>query len=296
MSHGLFSGIWVALVTPFHHGEVDHTALQKLVRHYAHAKVAGLVALGTTGEAATLSDHEQDAVLDTVLSHAGTLPVMVGLAGVHQGDLLQRLRTLTSRPVAGVLIPAPYYVRPSQQGLVEHFTRLADASAQPVVIYDIPYRSAVTLALDTLLTLAGHPNIQAIKDCGGSLEKTQALIADARLAVLAGDDLNIFNTLCMGGQGAITAAAHLRPDLFVAMHQAIAAQRLTEAREIFHALAPMIQALFAEPNPSGVKAALHQLGWIENELRSPMMAASKAAQAHLAHALAALNLAATVQI
>ena len=289
MSHGLFSGIWVALVTPFHNGKVDHAALKKLVRHYGQTKVSGLVALGTTGEAATLSDDEQDAVLDTVLNNAASVPVMVGLAGVHQGAMLERLRTLSNRPVAGVLIPAPYYVRPSQQGIAEHFTRLADASAQPIVLYDIPYRSGVTMALETILALAEHSNIQAIKDCGGALDKTQALIADGLLAVLAGEDLNIFNTLCMGGQGAITAAAHPRPDLFVAMHQAVQAQHLRQAREIFHALAPMIQALFAEPNPCGIKAALHQLGWLDNELRPPMTTAGESTHAGIAQALAALN-------
>jgi 4-hydroxy-tetrahydrodipicolinate synthase len=286
---GRFSGIWVPLVTPFLNGEVDHAALRRLVKHCVAGGVSGLAPLGTTGEPAMLSDDEQLAVLDTVLDAAEGLPVMVGLAGIHPGDLRQRLHALTQRPVAGVMVPAPYYVRPTQQGIADHFTRLADASPVPLVLYDIPYRSGTTITLDTLLTLAAHPNIQAIKDCGGSPDKTQALIADGRLAVLAGEDAAVFSALCMGGHGAIAAAAHIRPDLFVAMHRAIRDQRLDEARALFHALAPLIQALFEEPNPSGPKALLHHQGWIADELRAPMTPASAALKARLAQSLSNLE-------
>lgn len=281
----VFSGIWVPLVTPFHQGPVDHAALRRLVGHCVAHGVHGLAPLGTTGEPAMLDEDEQIAVLDTVLDSAHGLPVVAGLAGVHGGDLLQRLRGLNQRPLAGVMVPPPPYVRPSQQGIVDHFTRLADASRAPIVLYDIPYRTGVTLELDTLLTLAGHPNIRAIKDCGGSPDKTQALIADGRLAVLTGEDAAVFSHLCMGGHGAIAAAAQVRPDLFVAMHQAIQAQRLIEARAIFHRLAPLVRTLFDEPNPAGVKAALHHQGWLGNELRSPMTPVSATTQARVAKQL-----------
>lgn len=273
-----FSGIWVALITPFHDDEVDHTALRRLVAHYRAAGVHGLVALGTTGEAASLSEAEQDAVLDTVLSEAGDLGVIAGLAGPHTGQLLQRRRALNRWPLAGVLSPAPAYVRPSQAGLIEHFTRLADASAQALVVYDIPYRTGVPLSLETLLRLAEHEQIRAIKDCGGSLDKTQALVADGRLAVLAGEDGNIFHSLCLGGQGAITAAAHLQPERFVALYEAVRADRLAEARALHHQLMPMIRALFAEPNPSVIKAALALQGWCRDEVRLPMVSASPSAR------------------
>lgn len=279
-----FSGIWVALITPFHDDEVDHTALRRLVAHYRAAGVHGLVALGTTGEAASLSEAEQDAVLDTVLSEAGDLGVIAGLAGPHTGQLLQRRRALNRWPLAGVLSPAPAYVRPSQAGLIEHFTRLADASAQALVVYDIPYRTGVPLSLETLLSLAEHEQIRAIKDCGGSLDKTQALVADGRLAVLAGEDGNIFHSLCLGGQGAITAAAHLQPERFVALYEAVRTDRLAEARALHHQLMPMIRALFAEPNPSVIKAALTLQGWCRDEVRGPLLRASEAARANWAAA------------
>jgi 4-hydroxy-tetrahydrodipicolinate synthase len=149
------------------------------------------------------------------------------------------------------------------------------------VLYDIPYRTGVRLELDTLLTLAAHPRIQAVKDCAGSLDTTLALIRDGRLQVLAGEDVSIFNTVCLGGSGAIAASAHLRPARFVALDRALTAGRLDEGRRIFHELVPLIQAAFAEPNPAPVKALLAARGLIRNELRMPMTPASDALAARL---------------
>ncbi|HZZ05719.1 4-hydroxy-tetrahydrodipicolinate synthase [Paraburkholderia sp.] len=291
----IFSGIWVPLITPFADGEVDHAALRALVRRYADAGIAGLVALGTTGEPAALDAAEQDAVLATILdeaqavargavdaqARAQALPVLVGVSGNHTASMKERIGQLNSLPIAGVLMAAPYYIRPSQAGIVGHFMALADASDKPVVLYDIPYRTGVRLELDTLLTLAAHPRIQAVKDCAGSLDTTLALIRDGRLQVLTGEDINIFNTLCLGGSGAIAASAHLRPERFVALYRALSAGRLDEGRRIFHALVPLIQALFAEPNPAPVKALLAAQGLIRDELRMPMTRAGDALVARL---------------
>ncbi|MFM0738125.1 4-hydroxy-tetrahydrodipicolinate synthase [Paraburkholderia xenovorans] len=289
----IFSGIWIPLITPFADGEVDHDALRALVRRYADAGVAGLVALGTTGEPSALEGAERDAVLATILdaaaqpgdgaarlsdaaARAGTpatraaLPVLVGVSGNHTASMRERVLELNRLPIAGLLMAAPYYVRPSQAGIVGHFTTLADASEKPVVLYDIPSRTGVRLELDTLLTLAAHPRIQAVKDCAGSLDTTLALIRDGRLQVLAGNDIDMFNTLCMGGSGAIAASAHVRTEHFVALYRALAAGRLDEGRRLFHRLAPLIDALFAEPNPAPVKALLALQGAIRDELRMPM--------------------------
>lgn len=285
----LFQGIWVPLVTPFSGGSVDGAALRRLVRHYAAAGVDGLVVCGSTGEAASLDDAEQLAVLDAVLSVAGALPVIMGLAGNHQGHVLQRLAAFGTRPLAGILAPAPYYVRAGQEGATSYFRCLADASRFPLVLYDIPYRTGTTLDTATLLALAGHPNIGAIKDCGGSLEKTLALIADGRLNVLGGEDLQSLGVLCLGGTGVIAAAAHIRPDLFVAMHRAVRAQQLNEARTLFHALVPMIRLAFAEPNPGPLKAQLARHGLIQEGLRAPMPAASAALALQLDAAVEHLN-------
>lgn len=284
-----FQGIWIPLVTPFSGGAVDGGALRRLVRHYAAAGVDGLVVCGSTGEAAALDDAEQLAVLDAVLNVADGLPVMMGLAGNHQGHVLRRLSAFGTRPLAGILAPAPYYVRPGQAGASAYFRCLADASRFPLALYDIPYRTGATLDTATLLELAAHPNIAAIKDCGGSLEKTVALIADGRLQVMAGEDLQTLSTLCLGGSGIIAAAAHIRPDLFVALYRAVREQRLDQARALFLALAPMIQLAFAEPNPGPVKAQLARQGLLTDELRAPMPAASAALADRLQAAVAELD-------
>jgi 4-hydroxy-tetrahydrodipicolinate synthase len=286
-SSSVFAGIWVPLVTPFHaDGRVDHAALRCLTAQCVAAGVQGLVPLGTTGEPATLDDDEQSAVLDTVLASAEGLPVVAGLAGVHPGELLARLKRLDALPLAGVLVPAPYYVRPAQDGIEAHFTRLADASRAPIVVYDIPYRTSVQIELATLLRLAGHANIRAVKDCGGSPDKTQALIADGRLAMLTGEDALAFTHLCMGGPGAIAASVQVRPDLFVALHRAVQAGRLAEARALFHALAPLVRALFEAPNPAGIKAALqHQDRIAHDGLRAPMTTVPPDTRARLVQAL-----------
>ncbi|MFP6561598.1 4-hydroxy-tetrahydrodipicolinate synthase [Paraburkholderia sp. B3] len=277
----IFSGIWIPLITPFNAGEVDHTALDTLVRHYARAGVAGFVALGTTGEPAALDAREQDAVLATVLAAADGLPVVAGVSGNHTASVCERVAELNALPVAGVLAAAPYYIRPSQAGVIGHFAAIADASRKPVILYDIPARTGVQLELPTLLELAGHERIVAVKDCGGSLDKTLSLILDGRLQVLCGEDIEMFGVLCAGGSGAIAASAHLCTERFVALARKVSEGRLAEARSLWHALVPIVRAAFAEPNPAPVKAALAHCGLIRNELRAPMTRASAALEAEL---------------
>lgn len=145
----IYDGIWLPLVTPFRNDELDHAALRRLVGHYRDSGLAGFVVCGSTGEAAALDEAEQLVVLDTVLAEAGTLPVIMGLAGNNVRHVLARLDRINERPVAGILAPAPYYIRPSQEGLQAYFRTLADRSRAPLVLYDIPYRTGATLTADT---------------------------------------------------------------------------------------------------------------------------------------------------
>lgn len=284
-----FHGVWVPLVTPFDEEGPDLFAVRRLMRQYRQAGVDGIVVCGSTGEAAAMDEYEQLVVLDTVLDEAGGMPVVMGLAGNHQRDVLRRQAVFNSRPLAGLLTPAPYYVRPGQAGLADYFRSLADASPVPLVLYDIPYRTGATIETSTLLALAEHPNIRAIKDCGGSIDKTQALIAHGGLQVLAGEDLQMLSTMAMGGSGLIAASAHVRPDLFVAMYQAMQAQQVALARQLFHALAPVMRLLFAEPNPAPLKGLLARQGLLREQLRAPMTPASLALIAQLEAAVADLD-------
>ena len=272
-----FSGIWVPVVTPFAlSGAVDADALAALVRHLVDAGIDGLVVCGTTGEAATLDGDEKARVLATVMGVCGDVPVVMGVSGVSPLDVAKQCRQWSARRhrLAGFLVPPPYYVRPSQQGVIDFYAHVAAAAApHAVLVYDIPYRTGVELTLSTLRALAQIPGIRAIKDCGGDARKTQALIADGQLNVLAGEDHQIFTTLCQGGSGAIAASAHLHPQRFVALYEALRAGRLIEARTLHHALAPLVNALFAEPNPGPLKAVLAAHGRIGPTIRAPMMPA-----------------------
>jgi len=273
-SYPRFSGIWPALVTPFIDFAVDLDGLRKLVTRFAHAGVAGLAVCATTGEAGTLSFAERLTVLDTVLGCAPRLPVVMGVAGINPQVLHAELDAIRQRPVAGILVPPPYYVRPSQEAIVRFYADIAARAERPVIVYNIPYRTGVRIERATFDALARIHGIAAVKDCGGDVALTLALIADGRLDVLAGEDLQIFSTLCLGGAGAITASAHVRPDLFVGMAEAIEKGDLATARRVQYALQPTIEALFAEPSPAPAKAVLAALGLIRDEVRAPLLPAT----------------------
>jgi 4-hydroxy-tetrahydrodipicolinate synthase len=282
------SGLWIPIITPFKGGLIDHDALAALVERLAGDGVSGFVVCATTGEAPLLDDDERGAVLATVLRHT-TLPVTMGAAGNTAQQALGRMRQACEhgRPTA-FLVPAPAYLRPSQAALRTFFTTIADAAPAPLIVYDIPGRTGVRLELDTLLALAAHPRIVGLKDCGGRVEQTEALIADGRLQVLGGNDNEWFSTRCLGGAGAIAASAHIRTDLFVALDRALAAGDLARARGLWHRLAPLTRALFDEPSPAPVKALLAAAGECANELRLPLQPASPALQDRLATLLAGL--------
>ncbi|MFZ4287066.1 4-hydroxy-tetrahydrodipicolinate synthase [Variovorax sp. HJSM1_2] len=271
-----FSGLWIPLVTPFRQGAVDHAALAALVKRLHADGVAGLVVCGSTGEAAALDTAEQDAVLATVLRAAAGLAVVMGVSGYHLGHTLERVAELNSQPLAGLLVAAPHYIRPSQAGLQQWFEAIASASRHAIIVYDIPYRTGATLELATLRALAAHPNIRALKDCGGNTTKTQALIGDGQLQVLAGEDIQIFTTVALGGVGAIAASAHVHTRRFVELLQRLQQHDLPAARDVWHGLRPLVELAFAEPNPGPVKALLALQDEMTAELRAPMTPASAA--------------------
>jgi 4-hydroxy-tetrahydrodipicolinate synthase len=273
VSHLDFSGVWIPIVTPFRRGRVDHEALSALVKRLAADGVAGFVVCATTGEAPLLSDAERVDVLGTIAS-ASALPLVMGASGMTADEVLRRADAAMAHAPAAFMVTAPPYLRPSQGALRAFFTTIADALPAPLVVYDIPARTGVRIELDTLLTLAAHPNIVALKDCGGRVEQTEALIADGRLQVLCGNDNEWFSTRCLGGAGAIAASAHIRTDLFVAFDRALARGELAAGRALWRQLKPLAVGLFEEPSPGPLKALLAARGECANELRAPMTTAS----------------------
>ena len=269
------SGVWIPIVTPFRQQRVDHDALAALVRRLAADGVVGFVVCATTGEAPLLSDDERVAVLATIRRNT-SLPLIMGASGTTAGEVLRRIDAAAALAPTAFMVTPPPYLRPSQDALLAFYRTIADASPAPLVVYDIPARTGVRLELATLLALAAHPDIVALKDCGGRVEQTEALIADGRLQVLCGNDNEWFSTRCLGGAGAIAASAHLRTDLFVAFDAALARGDLATGRALWRQLKPLTTGLFDEPSPAPVKALLAARGECANELRAPMTTASGA--------------------
>ncbi|MFS2004931.1 4-hydroxy-tetrahydrodipicolinate synthase [Duganella sp. CT11-25] len=283
-------GIWVPLVTPMHHGEIDLSRLQNLADGLIARGVHGLVACGTTGEAPQLDLAEQSAVLAAVLETAHKrCPVLMGIGGSDTFAAASRVLQFDDMELAGYLVSTPAYVRPSQEGLVRHFETIAESTERPIVLYNVPARTGVNLELAAARRLAERPQFAAIKEAGGSLRQMTDLVQHTPLAMLCGDDALLFSSLCIGGHGAISASAHIRPDLFVRLYELARAQRIDEARDLFRKLLPMIRLLFSEPNPAPLKAALAMQGLMRDELRLPMTPATGECKARLAAALEALE-------
>lgn len=285
-----FRGIWVPLATPMDHGEIDLARLQTLADRLIAEGAHGLVVCGTTGEAPQLDLAEQSAVLSAVLETAHRrCPVLMGVGGSDTYAAAAKVREFDDTELAGYLVATPAYVRPSQEGLLRHFETIADATDRPIVLYNVPARTGVNLELATARTLAQHPQFVAIKEAGGSLQRMEELVRHTPLAMLCGDDALLFAALCAGGHGAISAAAHIRVDLFVQVYDLVHAGHLAEAMTLFDHLLPVIHLLFSEPNPAPLKAALAMQGLLRDELRLPMTPASSPCRTRLAAALAALD-------
>lgn len=291
-------GVYVPLVTPFAtDGSVALDAIEGLAHQYLDAGAAGLVPLGTTGESPALDADEQRAVIDVcarVSSERGT-QMIVGAGTNSTRTTIGAVGRLADVPAAtGALVVVPYYVRPSQAGIVAHFVEVARASPVPVIVYNIPYRTGRALDADGLLELARTPNIIGVKQAVGSLDAdTLRVLAESPedFYVLGGEDPYLFPTMLLGGVGTICASAHLCTERFVAMIECGLAGRVDEGRAHHEALAPVIRAGFAEPNPAVFKAVLHAQGRIPTpDLRLPMTSASSGA---LARALAAIDAATT---
>jgi 4-hydroxy-tetrahydrodipicolinate synthase len=276
-------GLYVPLITPFtDEGELATEALEKLARDVIDSGAVGLVALGTTGEHATLTVAERHAVLD-IAARACRERGATLIAGAGSNDTAataRELRDLAAWPeVAAALTVVPYYTRPSEEGVVAHFTRLAADSPVPLVVYNIPYRTGRSLGARTLLELASVPGIIGVKHAVGAVDHDTVMMMAGRpagFAVLAGDDVFASPLLALGAASGILASAHLRTAEFAELIAAWHSGRLEQARELGHRLAPLSAALFAEPNPAVIKGALHALGRIPSPaVRLPLLPAGQ---------------------
>jgi 4-hydroxy-tetrahydrodipicolinate synthase len=297
MTVRVLQGVYVPLVTPFAaDGTVALDAVESLCREYLAAGCAGIVALGTTGEASALDADEQRAVIDACsrvcAEHAGQL--VVGAGTNSTAKTIATVRSLEGTPaLVATLVVVPYYVRPSQAGIVAHFEAVAAASPVPVVIYNIPARTGRNLEPAGMLQLAATPNVCAVKQATGALDAdTLEVLAGAPpgFSVLGGEDAFLFPTVLMGGAGAICATAHVCTSRFVEMIECGLAAKVDDGRAHAEALLPVVQACFAEPNPSVFKGVLHAQGRIPTpSVRLPLAEASRASVDRALAAVAAAS-------
>jgi 4-hydroxy-tetrahydrodipicolinate synthase len=281
-------GLWLPLVTPFRNGELDEASLRRLVRHYANGPVDGLILAATSGEGLTLGMAELERVVALVRAEiAGsgrTMPVCLGLSGSSTRKMLDALDETAAWPIDGYLIASPYYSRPSQRGLLQHFTALADHASWPIVLYNIPYRTAVNLANETLLRLAEHPNIVGLKDCGADRAQSIDLLRQrpASFRVLTGEDAQYYEALSDGADGAILLSAHVETETFASVHTHLKQGNRDAAQACWESVSDLTRLLFTEPSPAPAKYWLSRTGLIDSaEVRLPMVDVSAELAARL---------------
>ena len=278
-------GLWLPLVTPFRDGALDERSLRRLARHYLGQPVDGMILAATTGEGLTIDEDETERLTAIVATEAaGRIPVFLGLSGSDTRKVAKALAHTAPWPVDGYLIACPYYTRPSQAGLYHHFAALAGETARPIMIYNIPYRTGVNLANDTLLRLAELPNIVGVKDCCADQVQSFDLMR-ARpdgFAVMTGEDALLYAALTQGGDGAILASAHVETARFAAIRQMLLAGDHRAALQAWRGLVDVARLLFAEPSPAPIKHWLARAGLIDSpEVRAPMMPVSAALAARI---------------
>ena len=281
-------GLWLPLVTPFRDGQLDEASLRRLARHYASVAIDGFILGATSGEGMTLRPAELERLVAVVREEmdAGrrNVPLCLGLSGADTARLKERLDETADWPIDGYLIASPYYVRPSQRGLLAHFEALADHAAWPLALYNIPYRCAVNITNQTMLRLTEHPNIVGLKDCGASREQSIALLRDRPrgFRVLTGEDANYFEALTDGADGGIVLSAHVETASFAAIYTELKRGNHDAALARWHEVATLTQLLFAEPSPAPAKYWLWRTGLIDSpEVRLPMVEVSSELAAQL---------------
>ena len=269
-------GAMTAMVTPFRDGKVDENRLREQIEYQINAGIDGLVPVGTTGESPTLDFPEHERVIElTVQVAKRKVPVIAGVGGNATTEALE-LHSFAKKVGADAgLSVNPYYNKPTQEGLYRHFMTLADKVDLPIVLYNIPGRTGVTMSAQTVARLAKHPNIVAIKEATGSLDMASEIMSECDLPILSGDDSLTLPLMSIGGVGVISVASNLLPAQIKKMTQLAASGNFAEAAIIHRRLFPLIKSLFIDGNPVGVKYAMKIAGRDTGELRLPLWEASE---------------------
>ncbi len=273
-------GMGVALVTPFKADKtIDFEALERLLDFHLQSDTDFLVVLGTTAETATLTLAERNAIVRFVVAHiAGRLPIVVGLGGNNTMALVEELNSFNFEGVHSILSVTPYYTKPTQEGLYQHFKALSEASPLPIVLYNVPSRTSVNMKAETTLRIARNcANVIAIKEAHPDIKQIKEIIAGAPegFSVLSGDDPITVDLIKEGGQGVISVLGNAFPKIFGDIVRSALNGDFEKAEDAFSKMSSCCHLLFVNGNPAGVKCALYLMGYLKNELRLPLVPASK---------------------
>jgi 4-hydroxy-tetrahydrodipicolinate synthase len=291
----MFQGTYTALVTPFSNGRVDEEAFERLIETQIEAGITGIVAVGTTGESPTLDHLEHRHVIEMAVKFAkGRCQVIAGTGSNSTAEAVALTVESQKLGAQAALVVAPYYNKPSQEGVFRHYKAIAEASTLPIILYSIPGRCGIEIGVDTCVRLAEHcPSIVAIKEAGGSVERVHALRAalPASFEILSGDDSLTLPFMASGAVGVISVASNLVPARVCDLVNAAARRDYEEARKIHFQLYSLFKDLFIEPNPVPVKHALARIGLMQPEVRLPLCELSAGSRAKLEATLDTLHLA-----
>ena len=283
----IFKGSIVAIVTPFKEdGSIDFNSLEELVEWHVAAGTNGILPCGTTGESPTLSHEEHDQVIDAVIEAAGKrVPVLAGAGSNSTAEALRLVKHAEDAGADGALVITPYYNKPTQAGLIAHFEKIASETKLPIIIYNVPGRTGVSIAPDTVAELAAIDNIVGIKEASGSLDQASSILTKCDIDLLSGDDSLTLPLMSVGGCGVISVVANVAPERMVALTRAMLEGDLPAAEKLHRELYPLCKAMFIETNPLPVKTALAMMGKIREKFRLPLVPMSAANREILSKAL-----------
>ncbi len=286
----MFSGALTALVTPFRDGRFDESRFKDQVEFQIRGGIDGLVPVGTTGESPTLSFDEHVRVIELAVKFAaGRVPVVAGVGANATAEAVELHHAAKDVGATAGLSVNPYYNKPSQEGLYRHFTTLADRVPLPIVLYNIPGRTGITMTPATVARLAEHPNVVAIKEATGSLDMASEIMSLCDLTVLSGDDSLTLPLMSVGAKGVISVASNLLPTKVTALTQLARTGNYAAAREVHRELFPLIKTLFLDGNPAGIKHAMSLKGLDSGEMRLPLWEANDATRAAIEKTLSAMT-------
>jgi 4-hydroxy-tetrahydrodipicolinate synthase len=280
----MLKGAITAIVTPFKNGQFDEAAYRELIEFQIAGGIHGIVPCGTTGESPTLSHDEHKRVVEACIDQVKKRAVVIAGSGSNStAESLELTKHAQAAGADAALMITPYYNKPTQEGLFQHYKTVASQTKIPIVVYNVPGRTSVNLLPETMARLADIPNITGLKDATGDLKqgaKTLQLCGD-KITVLSGDDFTTFPLMCVGGQGVISVVSNVAPNDMAGMCNAFFAEDLNRARELHYKMWPLTEAMFFETNPVPVKTALKLMGKITGDVRQPLWTMSEANETKL---------------